>query len=169
LPPRDRHRPAKLRAYLDTHEGYLAGVRKRGFVGEDSLSIRPVPGSLLMEGEISCLGGIVVSVSKRLELKDDDAVNPMVLTVSYAYNARVAGHGDIVRDDNADHHSHSDPHHRHTFDWRTNEELEGSPEWVGADGWRTLGQFIDEIEEWYWDHRDELPDPDTYGALGLRE
>lgn len=144
--PVDRHRPAKLRAYLDTHDGYLASVRKRGFAGADSLTIDQVPGSLIMQGEISCLGGIVITVWKRLELRDEDPVNPMVVTVSYAYNARVVGHGDIVRDDNADHHNHPDRHHRHVFDWSTGEELSGSPRWVGADGWRTLGQFIDEIE-----------------------
>ena len=122
-----------------------------------------------MRGEISCLGGIVISVRKRLEIRDDDPINPVVVTATYAYNARVGRYGDIVRDDNADHHGHPDPHHRHFFDWRTGNERDDSPHWVGVDGWRTLGQFIDEIEDWYWDHRGELPAPDAYGEIDERD
>ena len=88
----------------------------------------------------------------------------------YAYNASVRGHGNFLRHDNAHAYpGHPDQHHRQEFDWHTGEELRGFPLWVGTEGgWPTLGDFIEEVCEWYWEHRNELPEPDAEPVLGLR-
>jgi hypothetical protein len=41
--------------------------------------------------------------------------------------------------------------------------------WVGPDGWPTLGKFMEEVERWYWTHREKLPNPDEYGEIDVRD
>ena len=145
----------------------MESFRKRGFVGEDTLVEEWLSGELVIRGEIACKGEIVIAVEKTMLVttpaRDDNA---LVQTVSYAYNASVRGHDCILRHDNAEHYrDHADAHHRHEFDWRTGQQL--VLKWIGEDGWPTLGDFMDEIEDWYWLHREELPNPESFPQLGL--
>ena len=126
-----------------------------GFVVADSLAWVAYPGALQLTGQIACQSGVVISVEKTLNVDSDD--DPVVVTTDYTYNAHVSGHASIVRNDNTDHHGHPDPHHVHRYDWRTGNELAGSPEHVGADGWPTLGEFIEAMREWCAEHHSELP------------
>ncbi|HEY8205977.1 MAG TPA: hypothetical protein VIG99_00755 [Myxococcaceae bacterium] len=144
-----------------------------GFVCADSLTWEADASGVKLAGEIGCKGNIVIHVFKLIALIEPSAhpedVNVLVQTFRYAYNASVRGHGNFLRHDNA--HSypgHPDQHHRHEFDWRTGEELPGLPHWVGTEGWPTLGDFIQEISDWYWQHRDELPEPEAVPVLDLR-
>lgn len=126
-------------------------------------------GLLTIQGEISCLGNIVIKVDKTLAILDDGTPDPPVQTILYAYNASVRGRDSFLRHDNAHTYpGHSDEHHRHDFDWKTGENLPGSPLWVGPGGWPTLSEFIEEVRDWFWKHRDELPGPDAYVELGAR-
>jgi hypothetical protein len=144
-----------------------------GFVCSDTLAWEAVPGALILRGEIGCKGDIVIGVFKLIAVVDPDGdldnFNVEVQTIRYAYNAFVRGAGNLLRHDNA--HAqpgHPDSHHRHEFDWQTDQELDGFPRWCGIDGWPTLGDFIEEISVWYWKHREELPRPDSEPILGLR-
>ena len=144
-----------------------------GFVCSDTLTWEAVPGALRLFGEIGCKGNIVISVEKLIALVDPDGdpedLNVGVQTVRYAYNALIRSHENLLRHDNAHPHpGHPDNHHWHEFDWKTGEELAGFPKWCGVDGWPTLGDFIQQVEAWYWQHRDELPEPDGEPKLGLR-
>ncbi len=151
----------------------MARLRDQRFMGRDTLAWEGIGlGLVSLEGEIACLGGIVISVDKTLEIfGDTDTENmpkpdTMIQTMYYAYNASVRGVGNIVRHDNTDHHGHPDPHHRHDYDLNSRTEVEGSPFWVGEENWPHLNQFVEMVAAWYWEHRSELPDPDGFPELG---
>jgi len=165
--PRSPHGPARLGTYLQVHENRLAQLRASGFLGEDTLTITPRPGGgFAMRGELACTGGLVVAVHKRLVVLAGEGMAARVQTVRYSYNATVRGRGNVLRYDNVgEHGTHPDRHHRHDFDFRTDRELPGSPSWVGAAGWPTLGTFLEYVERWYIENRDELPG--TYPPLGV--
>jgi len=168
----DRHGPNRLSSYIQVHETVMDRFKSRDFVFTDSLEFRPVPGAFRLSGEISCLGEITLWVDKTLvglERVENDVV---VQTSLYSYNATVRGYGNIFRSDNLDgdflRPGHMDAHHKHVFDWRSGLEQIGSPYWVGCDDWPTLGDALQELQNWYWQHRQQLPSPDSYPALGLR-
>lgn len=146
-------------------------MRRREFVGDDSLRLENIgSGVLAMTGEIGCRGQIVVQVEKYLLIFDGEGLDANVQTFDYKYNAFVRGRNNILRYDNA--HSypgHGDAHHKHMFDWQTGEQLPGFPEWVGENGWPTLGEVLEEVEQWYWGNRDDLPEPEKYPKLELRK
>lgn len=147
----------------------MEAFRKRGFIGSDTIVTEWLSGYLQMRGEIACKGEIVIQVLKLLKVTHgiEGSQDAMIQTVYYAYNASVRRGGNIARVDNADHHSaHADRHHRHDFDLGNGEE---TLRWTGEAAWPTLSDFIDEIELWYWDHRDQLEHPESFPALGLRE
>lgn len=143
--------------------------RSGGFVGNDTLAFDfGSSGTLSMKGEIACLGRIVIRVEKNLVLEGEGS-DPLVRTVDYAYNAWIRGRHNILRYDNLHRYEgHGDEHHKHEYDWTTGEQLVGSPSWVGVDNWPTLGQFIEEVQEWYWVHRNQLEGADEYPELGTR-
>lgn len=142
----------------------MRSLYNESFVQADNLVIEAFSGGFAITGEIVCLGNITIRVEKLVLVVDPGAMS--VETSEYAYAASVRNRGVIVRYDNSDHHhSHPDRHHRHDCDWRTGEEL-GTAVWVGREKWPTLGEFVREIADWYWKHRDELPEPDAVPPLG---
>lgn len=165
-----KHSPAKFSTYYSTHENRMDQFRSGGFVGEDTLAFDFGAANVLtIKGEISCRGDIVVRVEKNLIVIDDGTADPLVQTVDYAYNASVRGENSFLRYNNLHRlPGHKDPHHKNSFDWKTEKHLPGSPAWVGVEGWPTLSEFIEEVEGWYWKHRGELPNPESYGALDIR-
>jgi len=145
----------------------MGQFRAEGFVEQDNLEFEPLSGTIRCKGEISCLGDIVIAVDKLLEVLDGDR-DPDVQTFLYAYNASVRGAGSFLRHDNAHAHpGHEDAHHRHVFDWQTGEEMR-PPEWCGEEKWPTLGEFIGKVRDWYYSHSQELPNPNTFAAIGTR-
>lgn len=131
-----------------------------GFVQDDTLQWGAAEGELHLAGEIACLGDIKIQVAKclgRVPESADDAVQ----TVDYRYTAVVSGYGRIMQiDANHPREGHEDKHHRHEFDWKTDNEVSGSPFWVGRLKWQTLAEFIRDVAEWYWQNREQLPHPD---------
>lgn len=125
-----------------------------------------------MIGDIGCLGNIRLSVEKYLQVLTPGASGRDVLggdhdieveTRIYAYHAAVVGHGMILRyDNNHGRAGHADWHHVHRGDWRNAGDDAGVVEWIGEDRWPTLGEVIQELADWYYEHRDELPSPDDY-------
>lgn len=76
-----------------------------------------------------------------------------VETLDYSYQVlrRVDGEAvSLFRYDNSAHHEQADPHHRHRYDANGREIL--PVEHVGADGWPTLGEVIEEAFE-FWKSR----------------
>ena len=179
------HAPNKFSAYEQIHETVIGQFRDSGFISDHDLTFSPwrrfdkVSGELVpqfrLNGEIGCLGKILIRVEKYLDILDNSH-NPSIQTVSYAYNASVQGFGNIFRYDNQDDYfvvnsGHPDKHHKHDFNWLDNQPPWGDITWVGRDKWPTLGQFIDELQVWYWDNKNELAeyvdDADGYPILGL--
>lgn len=156
----DPHGPNRFSTYWQVHKNRMAQFEASGFVGDDTVDAVPQPGGFIrIAGEIGCLGQIVIAVEKRLTVVDYAGDDPIVQTLRYGYNASVRGHNTFFRHDSEDHHGFADGHHRHICDWRTGQ---GRVEWVSDVKWPTLGQFIETVEEWYWQRRDELPVPDEY-------
>ncbi len=168
----DRHGPIRFKSYREIHETVMNQFVSRDFVKNQTLAFSFFPYGIRLKGEISCLGGIVVTVDKFLDILNEEETNPLVQTLWYAYNASVRDHGNILRYDNQDdeylREGHLDEHHKHLFDWRTGQEMGNSPVWIGRQGWLTLGDVLQEIQDWYWHHRSELPNPDEYPEIGLR-
>lgn len=145
-------------------------IRARGFVGTETLEFWEVGDNVLaLTGEIACRGLIVVRVEKYLDVLEGEGWNAYVQTFEYSYNAHVRGLNNILRYDNTHiYPGHEDAHHKHEYDWRTGEELPGSPTWVGVNFWPTLGEVLEELEWWYWDNRNSLPQPDVFPQLETR-
>jgi hypothetical protein len=130
----------------------MAQMRSRGFLGTDELDLDDVGANIL-----------------RMVVLEGVELDAYVQTFEYKYNAFIRGHNNILRYDNTHMYpGHGDAHHRHKYDWRTGKELSGSPEWVGEHRWPTLGEVLEEIERWYWENRDYMPNPDKYPELGVR-
>jgi Family of unknown function (DUF6516) len=135
------------------------------FVGAETLEFsNDLPGVITLQGEIACLGNIIVTVEKYLRILGGDGDNAMVQTFQYSYNVSVRNEGNIFRYDNShDRPGHADRHHKHEFDDEGEQII-----WIGYQSWRTLGQVLQETQEWYWLNRESLELPDTYPILGLR-
>lgn len=159
------HRPCRLSTYFDTHQAVMQQYRDGGFVGEDSLRFVDCHSVLLLQGEIACRGLIVITVTKLIDYVTDDA-DPLVQMEMYSYNVSVRGQGLAFRYDNQHpdelYPGHLDPHHRHTFDFTTNQELPDSPEWLGAEKWPTLGDVIGEAWDWHGQHYALLNHPGDF-------
>jgi hypothetical protein len=170
----DRHRPNRFSSYTKIHETVIRQFIDTGFIGSENLAFSPQPNrKIRLKGEISCLGEIIISVDKMLDILDwvdDDAI---VQSRWYAYNASVKNHGNILRYDNQDfgylRPGHLDEHHRHSFDWHDGHEYPTSPTWIGRDQWPVLSDVIFEIQDWYWDNRILLPFPDSYSEIEIRK
>ena len=164
-----KHGRNSFRGSFDVTCACLEPFLANGFLQANTLVYRTSPGAFKIAGELACLGGIVITVYKSLTVLSGHGVEAIIETDSYAYNGSIRGYGNFLRYDNAHPHpGHSDDHHRHEFDWKTGDEVAGSPKWVGVAGWPHLSEFIEEVQAWYWDHRSALPDPDSYPLVGLR-
>ena len=162
-----KHRPIKFNRYQEIHDSYLDSFLREGFIADHTLIFS---GSnfyrFSLKGEIACLGNILITVDKTLEVLQDYRKNALVQTVMYNYNVSVRGYGNVFRYDNS--HSrigHPDNHHKHEFDWKLNDQDEGKVIWVGAEKWPTLGEVIEEARDWYWSNQSELPE--GYPELSL--
>jgi hypothetical protein len=171
--PVSRHAPARFRSYIGAHNRHIGQLRATSFVGADTLELIAWPRQLVMVGDIGCLGEITLTVEKYLRVLiahaspsdvlggDHDIV---VQTYVYSYHASVRGHGAILRyDNNHGRSGHPDWHHVHRCDWRSDDDV-GRVEWIGEDKWPTLGDVIQELMDWYYANRDDLPRPDEYAA-----
>jgi hypothetical protein len=154
-----RHGPNRFLSYKQIHDTCLRNFFDSGFLLDQTLEWSALPGEIELSGQLLCLGGIVIGVRKVLEVVEDHETDPLVQTVEYAYNAHLSGHGNFLRCDNSHAHpGHETDNHRHEWDYRTEEDLPGSPRCTGID-WPLLSEFIADVETWYWSHAEELPEP----------
>jgi hypothetical protein len=153
----DRHGWNSLNHYLSIHESILATFSDY-FVHSDNLQTRLVDqNTLTIRGRISCTGNLYLDVHKVLEINERDQVR----TIWYSYQACIDLDPPqrIFRYDNAHRYiqeSHPDAHHKHIFDPSTGAELPGSPEWIGHEGWPTLGEVLAEMYEWHLENGQHL-------------
>ena len=152
-----RHAPTRFRTFIRVHQAVLAQHAATRFVGSDSLVLTAFPTMYVIEGEIACMGGILISVSKVLRVLDDSVSDPMVQTHRYRYHASLQNVGNLLLYESA-HSDHNRDHHRHEYDPWTDTELPDSPQMVGDAGWPHLGDVISEVEQWYWDNFAKLPE-----------
>jgi hypothetical protein len=152
----------------------MGQFRDASFVVADSLEFIDIKTSIILAGEIACVGRIVIDVMKRLEYvdpPDQHESDPRVQTSWYAYNVSVRGVGTVFRYDNqhpsTPYDGHCDPHHKHVFDWPNQQQAVGSPFCTGADGWPTLGEVIEEARSWYRVNYAQLSDP--HGSVAQEE
>lgn len=166
-----KHGPNRLKSYLETHETRLAQLRRDGFVSSNTITLSEANKQIILNGEIACLGGIVIRVEKALRILEDNGANSLIETSWYAYNVSLRGGHNIFRYDNQDEDysfrdGHLDPHHKHIFDWETGDEEDSK--WIGAGNWPKLDEVIVEAQEWYWHHKNQLSAPDSYPDIGIR-
>ena len=166
-----KHKTIRFSRYQQIHSTVIEQYKARDFIDSETLEFRPAAYGIMLQGEIGCLGNLVIGVEKFLDVSEPSK-GAMVQTRWYSYNVFVRNRYNVFRYDNQDddylRQGHQDEHHKHIFDWRTGEESPDSPIWVGFNGWLTLGEVIQEVEDWYWQHRNELPDCDSYPELGTR-
>lgn len=173
------HSPNLIHRYVEILDSVLGSyISKGNFVSEEDIKVDPFssrnrPGFLL-EGEIGCLGEIVIYVKKFLEITEEGPTprNPWVETRWYNYYVFIRNHRNLFRYDNEDpdymRNGHGDEHHKHEYDPKTGDELSNSPIWISADGWPLFHEVIEEAERWYWDHRKWIPNPEAFPKLGVR-
>jgi hypothetical protein len=157
-----KHSPSRLDTYLTVHENIMDQFRRSDFVGDDTLTVDDFSpaGFYVIQGEIACQGNIVITVYKILDIVVSGEV-PEVRTSRYSYNVRVLGKHNVFRYDNCHaHQGHPDEHHKDVFDFVTGDRVDS--QWVGEQGWPTLGEVIEEARSWWSDNRDKLPCPDCY-------
>lgn len=113
------------------------------------------PRTIQIAGEIICEGGLSLFVTKYIDVLNDGRVQ----TTRYRYHAQFsdAPLRPILRYDN-DHvytnEGHPDAFHRHEFDTLTWQAIE-PPTWVGYEDWPTLRGVLEELYDWWQEHRDD--------------
>lgn len=147
-----KHGPNSWDDYLSVHNSRLADFQGH-FVLEDRLPFVRTLSQVYWEGVLECVDGLEIHVRKRQTVAIR-AGRPWVQTVDYSYHVlrrQGAKSISVFRYDNAAHHEHADPHHRHTYDAAGKEVL--PPQHVGVDGWPTLGDVIEEAFDWWQANR----------------
>ncbi len=111
-----KHGPNNWQDYLEVHRSRLADFADY-FILEDRLTSTRTPSQVVWTGEVLCVDGIEIHVTRVQEVSYRGG-QPWVRTVDYSYHV-LRRRGDattnLVRYDNADH-RHPDRHHRHRYD-----------------------------------------------------
>jgi len=149
----------------------------KGFVVKDTTTyeewqyidefLNEIP-KIRISGEIACLGRILITVDKTLDILQGSGDNRVVQTSSYGYNVSLQGQGNIFRYDNQDDifmykKDHLDDHHKHCFDLVSGK---CNVIWIGEKNWPILDQVIREAESWYWSNKTELLLPEVPAETG---
>lgn len=153
--PRNKHDGMDFDRYLAIHESYLEHAK--GYFVEHSTLVIP---DILTEQDIrihdalACHGGLVIHVDNYFERDGRDRVYHVV----FRYQAQFADSPlrRIFRYDNAHiygREGHPDAFHKHVFSNRTWREID--VEHIGKEQFPTLLEVIDELYDWWVQHRDD--------------
>ncbi len=126
-----------------------------GFVLADTVTFTPYSnaGIIVLSGTITCLGGIVITVEKTLDVLSGTGANAFVQHNFFNYHAHLAGGPSIFRYDSPC--EHRDYYHKHIFDtFGSGEQRIERIENVEAVP--TLGKVIAELDGWYWTNRERI-------------
>jgi len=155
--------------FLSAHITIIGSVVKRwesaGFICGDALYFAPCERGYVCAGFLTCAGGIVIRVEKRLEVQGGQARDPIVQTLDYSYNVSVQGLGVVFRYDNAHgpppDYPKDDPkqqretwHHRHQMPYPPGAPGDGVIAWDVE--WPHLSDVIEEAHEWLQQHGADL-------------
>lgn len=157
VPSDPKHRPNRLRAYFQAHDGKLRELEGIGFVISNNLSIDPKSPSpktpfLKMKGNIQLAGNLRMDVEKLLRVQRLPATDEyQIYTVSYSYSLVKNGHHTIFRycsahDDLDTSPHHHKFHHKHVFDPDTGNQRDVHT--LTEEQWPTLGEVLDEAKNW---------------------
>lgn len=161
--PGENHGWIRLDRYLEIHQTCMDDIADYFVVGHNVQQMPALVSSnqVRFSGVISCYAGIEIHVDQILERDDRNRVR--ALFFRYHAQLRVPAATSpptpriiyILRYDNAHHfREHPDAFHKHLF------TLHGEPasvQHVGREHFPTLRNVIDEVFEWWQQHRDNLP------------
>ena len=155
--PPPKHAPDRFGRWIADHQSTMQGFLKRAyFVLDENLALTDVGGGqVALGGTIECVNGIYLTVNETLRVTDGEGLNATVQSVRYSYNAVIGKLGTLLRYDSP-HGSHHRAHHKHEYDVLAG-DTEGMVILLGGEEDRpTLGETIDEVEAWYYEHFDEV-------------
>ena len=151
-----KHQQVRLRTYLQTHGTVFNRFVTEGFIlSNQRLEIDFDTDPPIMEGEIECVCGLRITVTKVFTVERQKGKDPLIRTEAYSYNVSLSGIGNVFRycsphpDESIPHHAH---HHRHRYDvWAGDES--GTID-VIRDGETvpTLGEVLEEARRWMNDN-----------------
>jgi hypothetical protein len=152
---RNKHSPNILGSYRAIHETVIERFKSSGFVLSEDLTFEAMEGFILLEGTIRCIGGIHISVNKRIEVLGGNGANAMVQRVDYSYNVSLAQRGNIFRYDSP-HLDHNKQEHVHRYNILDG-DVQGQVSFIAdVNSTPTLGEVIKEAEAWYYQHEAEI-------------
>lgn len=156
----DPHGPNRISNYINTHETITEQFVSRGFIALNELVIEAYGNQhLTITGSLHCLGGIIIDVAKILQIVDEQGGEARVKTVWYRYHAKIQGVGNVLRYDSP--HAHRNFDHVHRFD-----VFGDGSETVEESNWPHLGDVVQQMEDFYWEHYEKLPArTDTSGRI----
>ena len=147
-----RHGPIRFANYQRIHNRRMQDFIQEGLVVSHTVRFgQPTSGYITLEGEINCLGGIMVEVKKKLQILSGQGPNAMVKTCEYSYNAYAIGRGNLFRY-NSPHGYHRPYHHVHRYDILGTWDEIGDPEELRENEVPTLSEVLDEVRELYYGH-----------------
>lgn len=79
-----KHGPNRLRNYIEIHETVIRRFMDLDFIEEDALTLTPNKGAIRMEGNLRCIGGLLIKVKKDLEVLSDEE-DPLIRNAFYTY------------------------------------------------------------------------------------
>jgi hypothetical protein len=150
MTPKTKHGPNRLGSYQQVHTTVMQKLLREGFVLSDELSFRDMGyGTMVLEGDLPCQGGITISVRKELKILKGSDADALVHTRDYTYNAILDGVGTILRYDSP-HQTHNKYHHVHRHDVLYGDREGRVDEVREEDDRPTLGEMIAEVRDWYY-------------------
>ena len=152
-----RHSPDRFGRWIADHQTMMQSFLRRAyFVHAENLALTDVGGGqVAVGGTVECVNGIYLTVSETLRVLDGEGMNATVQPVRYSYNAVIGKLGTLLRYDSP-HETHHKNHHKHEFDVLAG-DTEGMVILLGGEEARpALGDVIDEVETWYYEHFDEV-------------
>ena len=149
-----KHQPNAFWRYKQIHENVMDQFRRTGFIRSDDLAFGDVKdGRVRLAGRIECAGWIYLTVTKDLRVVSGSGETALVETEWYSYNVALEGEGNILRHDSP--HRHRLEHHVHRFDVLNGDRL-GKASVITDGAHPTLGQVIQEAQEWFYNNVDEV-------------
>ena len=152
-----RHSPDRFGRWIADHQSAMQGFLARAyFVLSENLSLTDVGGGqVAVGGAVECVNGIYVTVNETLRIVEGEGMHATVQPERYSYNVVIGKLGTLLRYDSG-HATHHRGHHKHEYD-----VLAGDTEGMvillsGDDARPALGDVIAEVEDWYYEHFDEV-------------
>ncbi len=125
----DKHAWNSWENYQDVHRRYIESYLDH-FILKDDLAPSLTPDAAEWDGVLYCVDGLEIHVRKLQDVSHETG-RPMVRTRTYSYHVlRRVGP---------------------VFDEHGNQT--GAAEHVGVEGWPTLGEVIDQVHDWWVEHR----------------